>query len=371
MNYIARTNKYEKQLIKLLEYKIKKYNANFTSIININTANKINASNIYTLKLYIKDDLDMINNNDIIELYLKSKKNLDEIVTKTRMFYYTIFINNLLDINNYFYNSTLKEGIKGFFKIYDTDYSADEIKINADYEPFVCRPMTKGIIFIKEYLEYINYENIFCKKFDYKKIVNGINEDMFISIYEYIFTKLLLSTSINQNVYELTNININKMNNIINRKNLYKAYNKLKNMYNLDNLYYDKSADIIIEKIMLYKEKNILNKLIEEPDKIIYKENKRMTKNELDYIINNPTINNIKEIKSLYDLIELFDNVKLDSLIIHNIFTKLNLLDIMALKNYYSMSDSYILRELDIFIKELPLKKANIINNNYQQIEFE
>ena len=38
---------------------------------------------------------------------------------KTKLFYNTIFVNNMLDVNNYFYNTTLKDGIKCFFKKYD------------------------------------------------------------------------------------------------------------------------------------------------------------------------------------------------------------------------------------------------------------
>ena len=78
------------------------------------------------------------------------------------MFYNTIFKNNLIKTNNYFYNTTLKEGIKAFFKIYNFSYDACNINITADYEP-LNRPNLYGIEFISKYLEYINYENIFVR----------------------------------------------------------------------------------------------------------------------------------------------------------------------------------------------------------------
>ena len=77
------------------------------------------------------------------------------------MFYNTIFLNNITEIDNYFYNATLKDGIKGFFKLYNYSYDAHTITISVDYETCIGRPNLYGMEFINKYLEFINYENIF------------------------------------------------------------------------------------------------------------------------------------------------------------------------------------------------------------------
>lgn len=372
MNYLQ-NNEYQNKLSILLEYKIKKYTAGLTSTIPIEIAKQINNSNIYTLKIYLKNNIkQIIETNNIIELYNQSKKELDKTINKTKLFYNIVILNNLLETNNYFYNATLKEGIKGFFKIYNPDYNADEIKVTIDYEPFLERPKTKGIIFIKEYLEYINYENIFCNNFNYHNLLNQINNDLPISIYEIVFTRALLVELLNQNIYELELKNINSIYKIKQLdKKLNIAYINIKNKLNLNNEYYDKTAKIIIKNIKKQIERKTLNNLLYTNKQITYKTNKKMNPIKLNKIIKNPTQQNINQIQSLVDLIELLDQTNIEPLKLYNIFQKLNTIELTALKNHYALNDSYISKELEIYIKTKSKKEQELINNNYQNIIIE
>lgn len=42
--------------------------------------------------------------------------------------------------------------------------------VTIDYTPLMRRPDLCGVLFVSEYLRWINYENVFCQKFANKKI---------------------------------------------------------------------------------------------------------------------------------------------------------------------------------------------------------
>lgn len=357
-NNLITKNEYDfiiNKIIELLEFKVKRHTGGLTNSILIRELKSINMSNLYVLGLYLKNNLieesiNILLNTDIIELYNKSRAYLEKRIEKTKLFYNVVILNNLVNTDNYFYNSTLKQGIKGFFKLYDPDYGAHNVNITVDYELFLFRPNNKGIEFIENYLNYINIENAFCNKFNYK-----IEEkDLPISIYEIVFTKAI----------------IEKTNNFT-KNQLLKAYQNLKKEKNLKNEYYDISASTIINKIMI----NYKNNTFEQIErKITYKPNPRMNNKkymqlieELTDNINAETI--INNVNSILDLIDIFDYFNIPSIELNKIFNTLNIIEIMALKNYYSLNDSYIIKELDNYIANK--KEKIIILNNYKNIIIE
>lgn len=354
-NNLISQNEYDfiiNKIIELLEFKVKKYTAGLTNSILIRELKSINISNLYVLGLYLKnrlieESIIILLSEDIIELYTKSRKELEKRIEKIKLFYNVVVLNNLVNTDNYFYNATLKQGIKGFFKLYNPDYMAYNINITVDYELFLFRPNSKGIEFIEEYLKYINIENIFCQKFDY--VLS--NKDLPISIYEMVFTKAIIE---NTNGFD--------------RNSLLKAYQKLKEEKNLNNEYYDNSAVIIIDKIIFNYKNNTLEQI---EKKITYKPNPKMNTlkymqliDELTNDMNGDTI--INNISSILDLIDIFDSFNIPTIELNKIFNSLNLVEIMVLKSYYSLCDSYIIKELDNYI--LHNNNKIIILNNYKNI---
>lgn len=354
-NNLISQNEYDfiiNKIIELLEFKVKKYTAGLTNSILIRELKSINISNLYVLGLYLKnrlieESIIILLSEDIIELYTKSRKELEKRIEKIKLFYNVVVLNNLVNTDNYFYNATLKQGIKGFFKLYNPDYMAYNINITVDYELFLFRPNSKGIEFIEEYLKYINIENIFCQKFDY--VLS--NKDLPISIYEMVFTKAIIE---NTNGFD--------------RNSLLKAYQKLKEEKNLNNEYYDNSAVIIIDKIIFNYKNNTLEQI---EKKITYKPNPKMNTlkymqliDELTNDMDGDTI--INNISSILDLIDIFDSFNIPTIELNKIFNSLNLVEIMVLKSYYSLCDSYIIKELDNYI--LHNNNKIIILNNYKNI---
>lgn len=198
------------KLLYLLKYKINKYNNNLVSSISYNEAVNINNSNIYVIKLYLCD------------------KNINE----QKIFYNTIFKNNMINTKNYYYNSTLYEGINIFFKKYNYSYDSTNYIITVDYNTYILRSNYLGIEFINDYLSKINHENIFCNKFNnidnllIKLYFNYI--DLPINIFEIVLTKVIILEYLNKNIDNYILILNNCYDKVINNLNLNKdTYNYL------------------------------------------------------------------------------------------------------------------------------------------------
>lgn len=107
------------KLFDLLRYVVKKYN-NGLSSINKYLLKEINLFNNFIISQYLKEfslreQVKVLLNESIFSVYDNGLDLLKNKVMKTKLFYNTIFVNNMLYDNNYFYNTTLKDGIKCFF----------------------------------------------------------------------------------------------------------------------------------------------------------------------------------------------------------------------------------------------------------------
>lgn len=149
-----------------------------------------------------------------------------------KIFYNTIFKNNMINTKNYYYNSTLYEGINIFFKKYNYSYDSTNYIITVDYNTYILRSNYLGIEFINDYLSKINHENIFCNKFNnidnllIKLYFNYI--DLPINIFEIVLTKVIILEYLNKNIDNYILILNNCYDKVINNLNLNKdTYNYL------------------------------------------------------------------------------------------------------------------------------------------------
>ncbi len=384
------------KFLMIISKTIKLYTGQLTSSVPISLFKNISNSNMYIVSLYLKDkrikeQINILISESADNIYNQSIKFLEEYINKTKLFYNVIFINNIVPINNYFYNSTLKDGIKSFFKLYNF-YDAKNIIITADYECLIGRPNLFGIEFINKYLEYINYENIFLRKFNYIKQENLLKklysnyEDLPINIFEIIFTFCLVLEYLNKDIYDLNilDIDVEKIYNDDNYiNNLDKAYNNLKNKWKFDdktNKYLDKCKVIIINKIIYHYKNNTLHILLGEKESrvINYIVNPKMCDKKYNDLIvslkevhDNERINIIKEnINSLFDIVDIISDIDFNDTELFSLFSSLNIIEIMVLKNYFKdMEDSYIFKILNRYIMTKNIKEQNIINENYIYIE--
>ena len=391
-------NKIVLKFIYLLSILVNKYSGGLINSINIDIAKNINESNMWVIGLYLKNKpideiINILKYDDILNIYNLSNNYIDNYINNVK-FKYNIIKVNFIKNDNYYYNSTLYDGIKGFFKIYNKSYDAKNKCLTFDYIPYLDIFNLEGIEYLNRYLEYINYENIYCNKFDNKKIINLLNniyqnyEELPINIFETVFLISLLSKYQNINIYDLNSdlIDTNRIYRDYDSNkdkfidNLNQSFIKIKEELNVkDNSYLNNSFNKMIKNILFYCNSRTLNNVLgrDKNTEILYylkpqmnniKYNKLVIKlnelddtNKIDYLINN--------ISSILDLIDLFNDVYFTSTELNILFSKLSNIDIMVIKKINILNNDYIIDILNKYLLTKNKYEQKIINNNFRLIK--
>ena len=175
-----------------------------SSSVRAEQAEAIMSSVFWTASLALKacpsvyDAVDMMKSTDAAEIYSAGRKRL-ETKLKTAKLYRSLVLKTMLKCSNRAYNTTLDDGIRGFFRIYDPEFGADRIGITADYPLFIPVRGLSGAEFICKYLESAYYENLFIGLFRPDAVKNVMKavcsdpaEDVF-SIFGAVLTSALNS----------------------------------------------------------------------------------------------------------------------------------------------------------------------------------
>ena len=166
-------------------------------------------------------------------------------------------------------------------KIYDADFKAQDMRITADY-PLYNNLIGKldGVEFIKEYLNSIYLENVFCKKFSEEKInylLYGYSHDykgLIINIFEIVLLETIGCKLVKRDIQDLT-ISTDELNEIYAmfkgkekteiKQKINNVYQEISNELLLDNKqlkeYIDKNLDYIAEMIANAVKQNTLDKI--------------------------------------------------------------------------------------------------------------
>lgn len=160
----------------------------------------------------------------------------------------------------------------------------------------------------------------------------------------------------------------------VTKKDLYKSYNNLKTRLNLSkniNNYHDKSIDYIINDILFAIKNNTLENLFNlNNNKEIYYYTLLKVSNEtfikLKGNLSTKILLNTK--LSFYDFIKLLQLSNLSNKELITIFNNLTIIDLMAMKNYLCLSDTYIKDVLNRYIYTKDKHIQKIINDNYINI---
>lgn len=252
------------QSFELLRLRVERYNGFDSTSILKDKASSIMESNIYTIGLFLKkvtpdEAIEELKTNTMIDIYNKGRKEIDRKLDICRVLYKKVLANKV-NIDNITYNDTIIGGIKSFFKIYEPDFDATNIKITADYPLYNnLIGILDGIEFIQEYLTSFYYENEFCNLFSENRIkylLYGYShdyKDLLINIFEIVLIAAIGSILANEDVLKLT----------ISSLGLQKIYNKMENqtkeeIYRLIEKTYSKLKHI------LFKENLELQKYIEK-----------------------------------------------------------------------------------------------------------
>ena len=203
------------QIFELLDERVYKYNGTESSSIRKEIMEQINASNYYTISLYLKtfknpdDAVNMLKTKGLKEAYYSGRKRIDRLLNIIKVMYIKVK-QNKLKTKNTTYNNTILGGIQGFLKIYDPDFNAQDMKITADY-PLYNNLIGKleGVEFINEYVNAIYIENQFCNLFPSENIEHLLNgyspeyEDLVINIFEIVLLEAIACKLVGRDVKDL------------------------------------------------------------------------------------------------------------------------------------------------------------------------
>lgn len=188
--------------ISLLAKRTRRYSGDENSSVPIEKAHSILDSIMFTLGVYLKsyqnpDDAALAVQSMGVQAVFDEGIKVTNKKLKLAKRHHSLLVEHLMQTKNVFYCATVKDGINGFFKLYDTEFGAHEIHITADYPVYNKAPQMIGVEFIIQYLKQISYENMFCTHFYYEDINYLMRshdknyENLVLNIYESVLTAAL------------------------------------------------------------------------------------------------------------------------------------------------------------------------------------
>lgn len=274
------------QILQLLDEIVYKYNGLDSSSIRKEILEDISNSNNYTIGVYLKtfrnpdEALKEIKDKGVKKVYQEGRKKIDRMLNIIRLMYIKVK-QNKLNIENDTYNDTIIGGIQGFLKIYNPDFKAQDMKITADY-PLYNNLIGKldGVEFIKEYLNLLYLENLFCMNFSEEKIkylLYGYSHDyqeLIINIFEIVLLETIACKLVNRDIQDLaiSTLELNELyklfknkNNIEIKNTVIKTYQRVLCEIGLDSneykKYIEKNLDNITQMIINAVKQKTLDKL--------------------------------------------------------------------------------------------------------------
>lgn len=404
--HIIDESKYQEiviELMQLLTNRVGKYTGNLSSSVPLKIAHRINQSNLWVLGFYLKRQelskaINMILYKNIDSIYKLSSKYLEAFLKKSKLFYNAVFKNKIISTDNYFYNSTLKEGILGFYKLYNHSYDAHYMPITVDYNSFLSITGLYGVEYIDLYLKYINFENLFCQKFCYKNIEKLLSmkyddyKDVPINIFEEVLMTSIILEYFQFNIFELNldQVNIKQLyfdfyldSKRFSQKLNYSYKELIKKFYlgveAID--YINKSATLIIENIIDATKNRYLDVLLNKPEKSTITFFTCSKMNDMQYIELISKLRNsnnsdriytiINNVKCIFDVVSIVNDLYFSDTEIMDLFSHFKLIELIALKKYCidNDEDQIFLDKLNTYIVTFDNNKINFINNNYNYIQ--
>lgn len=174
----SESDRIQAECLSLLTKSTERYTKGKSSSVRVEIAQSLMASNLFTIGIYLKSLPDVstvlyhIINEPIKKLYEYGLNVIDRKLNVAKYFLHLVG-KTKITTQNHAYNATIDKGLKLFFEQYNINFNANEIPGSIDYQ--LVHPVTDlaGIEYITEYLQYIYYENLFCKKFE-SDIINEV-----------------------------------------------------------------------------------------------------------------------------------------------------------------------------------------------------
>lgn len=181
----AELSKIQMELLIILAEQTDKWNQGKSSSIPTEKAQELLTSAIFVIGIQLKsyqtpeNAVEVLKTEPLKSLFEKGLNLVQRKIAISRHRQKRIAA-HLLNTPNVYYRSTIINGINGFFKLYNPQFTAQEIHIMADYPVYLGRPNFDGIEFIGRYLRCIEAENEFCMHFapqDIHHLLCGLTQD--------------------------------------------------------------------------------------------------------------------------------------------------------------------------------------------------
>jgi hypothetical protein len=215
---LEKVEEIQKQLMLLLSDTIMLYTHDQSSSIKTEIAQRIMQSILYVLDVGLMDHsapekaIDTLKNTGLEEIYLQGLLTIDVHMLQAKQLMLEIQ-ENKLSVDMISYQESIENINKEFFREYDVRFDAHNAIASIDY-PLLSDDMSwDGIVYIKNYLKKLKWENDFCNIFSTdainmlligmeKKI--GISyKELLTNISEMIFINAIGSVILGRSAYEL------------------------------------------------------------------------------------------------------------------------------------------------------------------------
>ncbi|MGE5403890.1 MAG: DUF6179 domain-containing protein [Candidatus Saccharibacteria bacterium] len=201
------------QIMGVLEDIIRKYTSGESSSVKVEVAQSLILSIVYCVDAYLMSletpeaCLAEIIDLGISELYKKGVHLVRSYFAETKQLYKEV-LNNRLITGIVAYNSTI-DGLATFFVNYDVRFNAHETPVDIDY-PLSLDPMnTRGVFYIRQYLQKMSIENQICSLFsrtDVDKLLENYGrtyridyQEFLLNIFEIVLANAMFSMMMGRN----------------------------------------------------------------------------------------------------------------------------------------------------------------------------
>ena len=251
----------------LLKEKIKKYCKGSSTSVTVEVGEQLLEGIYYTIDANFVENfnmdkaVDLFKKNSIKDLYKEGEEKLKDLFDETRGLYKRV-CENKYDTELIAYNDTLIEEFGKFFDVYDMEFNPQDIDISVDYPLIFGDLDQRGIYYVKNYLETIEVENIFCNCFDNEDVETLLDinakryklnyRDLLTNVFEIAINNTILSIIVDDDFedFYIYSEEINYLKNNLNQENVEQkvdeAVQKMVSSLNIEN-------DDLLQYINLYR----------------------------------------------------------------------------------------------------------------------
>lgn len=221
----------------LLKEKIKKYCKGLSTSVTVEVGEQLLEAIYYTIdanfvnNFNMEKAVDLFKKNSIKDLCEEGERKLKDLFDETRDLYERV-CENKYDTELIAYNDTLIEEFGKSFDVYDMDFNPQDIDISVDYPLIFGDLDQRGIYYVKNYLETIEIENMFCNCFDNRDVETLLDinakryklnyRDLLTNVFEIAINNTILSIIVDDDFedFYIYSEEINYLKNNLNQENV-------------------------------------------------------------------------------------------------------------------------------------------------------